>query len=296
MSLSVASFRYRNVLKEHGGPIESIEIGTTEVGGMSMYQANALLCGNIVPKRKATALFAIADGSGTHTSVSVARHIAVSEALERWAMISVSQTAQRASYGFDLDPTSNGMAAFPGLMAKQARRFAWLEAVERHCLFGWWEGLYRGIFRTTRWDEIHAIQIEGPFAEQAVVLYGPTQDGNRYIYGHAAGADFEEAVLRAIIELKRHEAALTHYSGRDPTRRLERRALYFSRPEGFAEFWQRVKDDSLNLSPGVRPAPPRVVYDGEIPGPWSKYTHVWRVAFRPISSRFLEDGDRYFFW
>jgi ribosomal protein S12 methylthiotransferase accessory factor YcaO len=121
-----------------------------------MYQANALLCGSIVPERKATALFAIADGSGTHTSASVARHIAVSEALERWAITSISQSARRSSYGFDLDLTSNGMAAFPGLIAKQARRFARLEAVERHCLFGWWEGLYRGIFRMIRWDEIHA--------------------------------------------------------------------------------------------------------------------------------------------
>jgi hypothetical protein len=69
----------------------------------------------------------------------------------------------------------------------------------------------------------------------------------------------------------------------------------FRDPKGSPHSGKRVKEDSINRSPTGRPALPGTIFDGEIRGPWSRYANVWRVAFRPISSRFLEDGDRYFF-
>jgi hypothetical protein len=41
---------------------------------------------------------------------------------------------------------------------------------------------------------------------------------------------------------------------------------------------------------------PRVVFDGEITGPWSEFTTVWRVAIEPPTMEFLQKRDDWFFW
>ena len=113
--LSLAALRYRNVLAVHGGPVERIETGVFPVCSRRMTQANARLSPGLTPKR-ARSIYSDADGSGTHPRASVARHMAVSEALERWAFHSVVRSPRAAEFGFDVDPSSNGMSAFPGLV------------------------------------------------------------------------------------------------------------------------------------------------------------------------------------
>ena len=136
--LSLASLRYRSVLAADGGPVQSIEAGEFPVFGRRLFQANARLKQGLVPQRRLQ-IYSDADGTGTHASPMVARHIAVSEALERWAYHSTVRSERRADFGFDIDESSNGMAAFPGFSRAPARRGAVLEAVERFCLLNWWE-------------------------------------------------------------------------------------------------------------------------------------------------------------
>jgi hypothetical protein len=69
--------------------------------------------------------------------------------------------------------------------------------------------------------------------------------------------------------------------------------LFFSTPAGHAGFFARVRAGAAN--PAGR-AQPEVVFDGEIPGPWSEYASVWRVVLRPVSAEFLADREDYFFW
>ena len=85
--MNLAAIRYRNVLVQDNGPISELETGRFDLRGQSVFQANATLSADLAPRRAAQ-LFSPVDGSGTHRLPAVARHIAVSEALERWALLS----------------------------------------------------------------------------------------------------------------------------------------------------------------------------------------------------------------
>jgi hypothetical protein len=294
--LTLAALRYRSILSCHGGPIRRLETGVFPFFGREVMQANAWLDPEHRP-RQALHLYSDADGTGTHRSVAVARHMAISEALERWAFHAIVHSERAAEFGFDVDPTSNGMSALPGFRRRTARRKALLEAVERFCLLAWWEGRAVGHPRETDWPGVSAVAIEGPFGGVTVIAHGPNRWGG-YAYGHAAETSFGAACEKAVIELARHEQVLRAHqlatAGGKPravTDLFERRALFFASPEGHAVFRQRL------LSP-ARSAIPRPVLtcDREIPGPWSKYATVWRVGLQPLSDGYLQDDERYFFW
>lgn len=290
--LSLAAFRYRNVLSEDGGPIATIETAGCTLGGRRLVQANATLKRGLVPKRPLE-IYSMADGTGTHASAMVARHIAISEALERWAFHATVKSDRRSQYGFHIDASSSGMAAFPGLSSVGARRSARFEAFERHCLLLWWEGLLDGTERETPWPGVSAVVFEPEADVVAVILHARAADGT-FHYGHAAAADFSEACRKAFIELSRNEAVLTRWSasafGRPPSDILERRAWYFSTAEGHQRFIER-------LGRKARGRPMReLIADSQIEGPWNSYATVWRYAFRPISDRFVTNEADYFYW
>ena len=294
--LSLAAFRYRNVLAVHGGPIDSIESGIFSVCGRPMVQANARLSVGLT-RKNANIIYGDADGTGTHRLASVARHMAVSEALERWAFHAMVRSSQAAEFGFDVDPSSNGMSAFPGIMGSNARRKAMLEAVERFSLISWWEGRAQWRLFDTDWPGVSAVAIDGPFGGVTVIAFSRTDYG-MYAYGHAAEESFGAACERAVIELARHERVLHTWwlafvSGekRTPTDLFERRCLHFSTQEGHEQFMRRVRE-------GVQGnmADATIACDRDIPGPWTEYATVWRFALQPPSDRYLYAGDDYFFW
>jgi len=292
MPISLAGVRFRNVLGEQGGPIEKIDAGRLTVRGRPWFQANAYLRKGCTPDR-AHGLYANADGSGANPCPVKAQHMAISEAMERWAYHATVKAVDSASYGFDVDPSTNGMAAFPGLLARQARRRAYLEAVERFSIISWWEGLTEGRLISTDWPDVDAVLINGPSGGFTAITFTKTKDG--YALGHAADVSIGGACERAIVEMERHARVVRYWHAEhDKTEKpadiLERRALYFSTEEGFGQFRRRI---------GVKPsAPPPsfdLVCDKEIPGPWAHYSTVWRVAFRPPSRKFLGWDETYFF-
>ena len=128
--LTLASLRYRNVLAVHGGPIQRIETGVLSVRGRRAVLANAHLAPGLIRKGP-LALYSDADGTGMARIASVARHKAVSEAMERWAFHSTVRSERAAEFGFDVDSSTTGMSAFPGLLRRQARRSAVLGGVTR---------------------------------------------------------------------------------------------------------------------------------------------------------------------
>jgi hypothetical protein len=293
--LTLASLRYRNVLAAHGGPIDRIETGIFPVRGRRVVLANARLAPGLVRKGP-LALFSDADGTGTHRVASVARHKAVSEAMERWAFHSVVRSERAAEFGFDIDPSTTGMAAFPGLLPRQARRSAVLEAVERFSLIAWWEGRIDGRCFETDWPGVSAIAIDGPFGGMTVVVYARTDWGG-YIYGHAAEESFGAACDRAVEELARHEwvlrsSRLALAAGRTvaPTNIFERRCLFFASDEGHELFQERLGTRASGSAPRAE-----IICDRHITGPWDQYTTVWRFALRPPSDGFLRGGESYFF-
>ena len=130
--LSVAGYRYRNVLESEGAGR-----GAARIFGLRSADVSGKRLDKVVSRRKKFALYSDADGTGTSETPMVARYMAISETMERWAYRVKVRANDRELYGFDIDESSNGMAAFPGLFHTEARKRALLEAVERVST-SWW--------------------------------------------------------------------------------------------------------------------------------------------------------------
>lgn len=294
--ISLAALRYRNVLSDFGGPVTRVEVGPFPMRGRALMLANAILRPGLSRRMPANLFNGASDGSGLHPLAIVARHMAISEAMERWAFSVLVCSEQAEVFGFDIDPSSNGMSAFPGIFPKQARRRSVLEAIERFCLCAWWEGSLDGHLFDTDWPGISAVAIDGPFGGITVVAFARTPWGG-YVYGHAADESFSTACERAVHELARHEWVLrawwlTNSIGPriEPANLLERRCVYFSGEEGYEKFGERLRRRAWRSH-----IPIDVICDRELVGPWSDYATVWRFALRPPSDAFFTAGADYFF-
>jgi len=298
--LSLAAFRYRNVLAASGGPVVRLEMSDTLVVGQREFLANAYLKKDLARNKEGGSLYSQAHGTGTAASPMVARFMAISEAMERWAHWQLQARSEGHKYGFDVDPSSNGMAAFPGLFRRQARVGAQLEAAERFNLLNWWEGRLPGRQADTRWPGVRAVTIGSEAPGTTVILFQRTENGF-VAYGHAAAADFAGACRKAAIEMERHAQVVarfaTAHAGRihdilPPTAHpIERRSLFFAGEAGHQLFLARLNSPSPKVA-----AAPRLVFDGPVPGPWSRYADVWRVVYEPPSRRFLGMEENYFLW
>lgn len=292
--LSLASLRYHDVYASAGGPIARVVTGDTESVDGRLHQANAFLSPELSEGRPQWSVYGGADGTGSSANRSVACHMAISEALERWAFLAVARQGEQASYGFDSDPSSNGMAAFPGLFPSQAARIARMEALERLALVSWWDGRLGSAWMPAPWPGVSMLRILHDFGPGEVVIL--RQGGGETVaYGHAAGRSLRSAAFKASVELARNRRVLSAHRSlgllAEPVNFLERRALHFSAKEGAAEF------DALAGKPARRPANrARIVFDGRIPGPWSRWATVWRRAYEMPTDAFLDPKVNFFFW
>jgi hypothetical protein len=296
--LSLAGFRYRNILEEDGGPVARISTREFPVYGRPMFQANAWLSDKVATYRRTYALYSDADGTGTAESPMIARHVAISEAMERWAYRVKVQAADRELYGFHIDTSSNGMAAFPGLFRGEVRRRALLESVERASVIAWWEGAIDGELRATEWPGIAALVLPSPIGYGVTVVAFRALREDCVAYGQGAAESYFGACERAVMELARTEYILGMRrvsqgiaSPVQPSDLFERRCLFFSTPEGHGLFLARARRKAA--SGRYRS---EIVCDTQVDGPWSEYCTVWRALVRPATQDFLADSERYFFW
>lgn len=277
MALSLAAWRYRAAAAGKGGPIASLLDGPgTLWDGRPCREAFATLLPDL--RRAAPrSLYGDADGQGTAPTRAEACHRAVSEALERWAFYAASEGPDKARFGFDVEPSTTGMAAFPGLTRAGARALARLEAVERWSVLEWWRGSLPSRRRAGPGLPPGALEVHTPFARAAVaVVWTPPAEGRPAAYGFAAGPDFKRAAAKAGVELSRNARALAGAAA--PSGPDERRLVYFSGPVGFARFTARV--DAAEREAASPPEAPHALVDAEVPGPWSRYATVWRVLWR----------------
>jgi len=302
--MNLAPFKYRSALARDGGPILRIESGSENICGQDLFSAHAFLREELRSRRRSAAAGDVPDGAGTGEDLDTARFRAISEALERWAFRDASRdAAARRAHGFDYDPTTNGMGAFPGLFAKEARQSAYREAVERHCLILWWEGWLPVRSIPDPFPEVRGVEIENPFSEDAMVLVWRFADFRYYQIGFGIGRSVAEAGRRAAIEMHRTgNIVARHYErqGRldecaidEVDHVFERRMLHFSRPRGFAEVLRRIE---RGPSKSALPSAPRVIANGQVNGPWDQYLTVWRTVFEQPSREFASERADYFFW
>jgi hypothetical protein len=300
--INLAPIKYAHVLTTQRGPIERIEYGPVQVSGSSLYQANAYLSRNLHLQKADLQIYSNADGSGTHRSPMLARYLAISEAIERWALYFLNQTGTLRPYGFDLDHSSCGMSAFPGLLKSQARKRALGEAAERFCLVSWWDGsLPAQPIKVPNYG-CKGLEIQNPASRDRVVLLWRKVRSSFVAYGFAASRKLKDACWKAEIEMERSVTALDRFYEKNPgfevddlsviNNHLERRVVYFSLPEGHSKFLEKL--ESVQPEPSRGPIKPLV--DREITGPWDRYATVWRVVFPMPTKDYLNPQKDFFFW
>lgn len=297
---NLAAFRYRSILTASGGPVERLEMADMTILGRREFLANAYLRPGLVGDRGNRVLFSLANGSGTSPSPMVARFMAISEAMERWAHWQLHDGAVRHKYGFDVDPSSNGMSAYPGFFRRQARPGALMEAAERFNLLNWWEGRLPASESATRWPGVRSATICSQAPGVTVILFKRTEEGF-IAYGHGAAMDYDAACHKAAAEMERHALVVSRFAlmhaGKicdqlpADAHPIERRSLFFASAAGHELFLERLRS-----RPHKPLAEPRLVFDGPVPGPWERYADVWRVVYAPPSDRFLSMDENYFLW
>jgi ribosomal protein S12 methylthiotransferase accessory factor YcaO len=298
--LSLAAYRYRNIRVEAGGPVARLQLADMMVLGRREFLATAFLREGLAGKQWQNTVFSVADGGGTASSPMVARFMAISEAMERWAHWQLHDGAEKQKYGFDADPSSNGMAAFPGLFRRQARPGALMEAAERFNLLHWWEGRLPASESDTPWAGVRAATICSEAPGITVILFQQVA-GGFMAYGHGAAMNFAGACRKAAVEMERHAQIIARFARAHAGKLteqlppdahpIERRSLFFATEAGHELFLERLRS-----TPRRALASPRLVFDGEVPGPWTRYADVWRVVYEPPSDRFLGPEENYFLW
>ncbi len=293
--INLAPFLYAKIHHDYGGPIATLSARESTRLGEKMYEAFATLHESTGYQKEINHLYGNTHGSGSSLYRAEAIYRAISEALERWAWNEAYQNPeQKIALCYDLDPSTTGFAAFPGLVARSARATAYFEATERWSLSAWWEGkLDHQTLVSVPWEKVQGIEIVSPIKKVSVVVLWQESADFR-AYGFAAAANSKKAMRKAAVELGRNIHVLEYQRSVQesalgaPANRNERRLLYFAGAEGKSLFDQRLKK---SCSP-LLVAPPLVV-DRSVPGPWNKYAQVWRCLFDP---RALYDngGDNYF--
>jgi ribosomal protein S12 methylthiotransferase accessory factor YcaO len=282
VALSLAPFKFRSVMSVDGGPVSELKSAKLGV----LFQVSAFLLPELKPVWiQKTLIYGASDGSGTHRDELTATYIAISEALERWAFYTTARSERSAHFGFDLDCSTSGMAAFPSLLSLESRRRANLEAIERWAIAAWWEKRIAHQELSSPEHSYKCYRIIHPWRNVEVVLLHQALDG-LHCYGFACDHDVKTALRHAHIELSRNAKALQHFvetgsamdSG-DVGDIYEKRLFYFAQGDGFRDFSRRLETPVFGDSDM-----PRAIVDTEIKGPWSHYARVWRRLYEPMSS------------
>lgn len=298
--LSLAPLKYRNIMSENGGPIEHMLWSPAQVSfDLQGYEASCHLRSDLRPADLIqNKLYGNPDGTGSDKYKSLACYKAISESLERWAYYVFGIKTQSEVYGFQIDSSTNGMSAFPGISKKIARTSAQLEALERWALVEWWLGKLSSL--QFKINNINFIEILIPDICSVVISWMPVASLNKVIaYGFAAAETTALAFEKSQVELYRNIYVLERHN-RNPKpvdiSKLviqEQRLIWFSNEVGHQCFLDQV---NKSLKSSIINAAPNLILDKEIIGPWSEYTTVWRCLFKSSISHHEYDHEVGFFF
>ena len=273
--LNIAPLKYAHVHREHGGPVHSLSYVEKELPEGKFFEAFVFL------DEKNTGLKKLSFGPhGQALALDKAEAIygAISNAIEQWAWLACSQSAEGAPQArLDLDPSPHGFAAFPGLGVQGARKRALFEAAEKWNICSWWEGKLTHVPMKMP----HAIQIQTPIVGLSTVI---NWTDNPRIYGIGTAPTPSLAWEKA----KRNRIQNSETLKQEKTNPRILKMRYFSQRDGQARFEARLKET------GQKSSAPQLLVDIQIHGPWQQYAHVWRCLF-DASSFHEKDREDYFF-
>ncbi len=291
--ISLAPWFYKNLLGEN----DLIEIPcfyeVHHLDGTNQFEALVSLKNKYLPKwLNVSDIYNNCDGAGTSQHKNIAVYKAISEALERWAFYVASDSADSKKLCFDVNPTTTGMAAYPGLSAKGARSNAILEAKERWALHEFWRGNLPVKAHVNSIQNLHHYEILTPFKNCHISLLS-YQKNNQTMYAFAAEDSIEKSFQHALVELARNirvmdNLAKTQKSINDFSDISDKRLFYFSTNEGYSLFMEKISIANRSI-----PVEPSVICDLEIKGEWNKYTKVWRYLYE---NSFPDSSDDYKFF
>ena len=218
------------------------------------------------------------DGAGTSQFKNIAVYKAISETLERWAFYVTADSDESKKYCFDINPTTTGMAAYPGLTAKGARANAIMEANERWALHEFWRGNLPVRKHLSPIKNLSHFEIVTPFKNCQISLLSYKNNG-QYLYAFAAEETLGKSFQHALVELARNIRVMEKI--KDAPKKIEdfneisdKRLYYFSTEEGHNLFNDRLSNTTKSIL-----TTPNLVCDLEIKGPWNQYTKVWRYLY-----------------
>ncbi len=283
--MNLAPLKYGKILRKDGGPLDRILLSSVTLDGQKYYQANSYLSPHLNIRKNPLFVFGESSGTCTHTSRMVATHIAISESLERWAYYFLNQIGHRRAYGFDREPSTIGMAAYPGLFPAQARKRARREAIEHYCLSNTYRGRLRCTHLYTDKNKGTVTRLDNPISNDTVILTWRTSENGLTAHGSACSSKMAEAIEKAQIEMERSMFAIDLFFKRNRSNqprnlsrikdKQERRIIKLALQGEKSTFGKLLK----NGPPLGRPPAPNKVVDRMIPGPWQKYATVWRVLY-----------------
>jgi hypothetical protein len=298
--MNLAALKYRNILKDNESPIQKIIYSKApDYDGHNYF---ALLKENLDSSSDELCLYASNGGSGTcfHSKFN-AYNKAISEALEIWAYYEVKKNKLLfEKLGFTIDPTSSGMACFPGLVAKNSRTYAFNEAVERWSIVAWWEGKLEVRKHYLSDHNLLIVELVTPWKNlSTVILKSKSLNTQKPIYAFATSCNLNLSIEKAKVELFRNSRVVDQYYSSgikiELKSLMEKRLIYFSTNEGENIFLNKVnqafKQKSANdlIAYNEPKRIPRLLIDSKITGPWDRYAYVWRCLFEPVSLSYLDD-------
>lgn len=312
--MNIAAWKYRRITEAAGGPIARLSVrNISKSPHVTRFEAYAYLIGSLRPTwSQKPCIYGNPDGTGTAPYRNQACYRAISEAVERWAFYSTVDSEQSRLYGFDLEPSTAGMAAFPEInfsaFSPTARRIALQEAIERWSVCAWWEGLLNvrridyfelgGDELLSGESDFGAVEILHPWHREGysvILIWSRQKRTGVATYGFACEKNIRRAYYRARMEQLRSIAGLEQLSATPakadwPKDVLERRLLYFSTFEGYSQFLGNFKRSART----VQLSAPLLLVDSELSGPWSHYSTVWRCLFKMPSNEHLSESIAYF--
>ena len=277
--ISLAAWYYRILLSENDliEKINYFEVG--QLDGNRHHEALVFLKNKHLPKWLShSELYSCCDGTGTSLYKNIAVYKAISEALERWAFYVTTESNESNKFCFDINPSTTGMAAYPGITTKGARKNAIVEASERWALHEFWRGNLPVIEHETNIQNLLHYEIVSEMNKVKVSLVSYKTE-SQYLYGFAADRTLTESFEHALVELARNIRVLNKFNKENINFNSfkdisDKRLIYFSTPEGNDLF--NIKVQSAPKAPLTSP---KLICDLEIKGPWNQYTKVWRYLY-----------------
>lgn len=291
--INLAPLYYLNIMESQGGPISEVKTAKTNIDFYTQgYKTLVKLRSDLIDRRSNLIIYTDCDGTGSDQYQKISFYKAVSEAIERWSYFCVKDSGE---HGFRVDKTTNGMAAFPSLFKRSARKNALYEAFERWAILHWWHG-FVDCSNVESFDFGKVVYISHSNDNLVAAIVFSECPNNKYAFGFAASNTKSNAFKKSLIELKRNYDILSAVDDEKEFKiktfggLTERRLLYFSSTTGYEHFIDRTL--SRLSSNSIKP---NLVVDEKIDGPWSQYAMVWRCLFYNEVEENMERDDVFIF-